>query len=197
MKSEVRVLNGYRLIFLPTHHRAMSNSNWDGYVYEHLVVAEENIGRTLRDEEVVHHLNGNRGDNRHNNLLVLEKTEHGRLHAWIDSGATGLETSSKNRVNSMKTKDKEPSFCELCLRTLQDKQLRFCSVDCLSVATRVVERPEKLQLKKDIEKMSYLKIGKKYGVSDNTIRKWAKQYGLIPSTLSQAFGIPKEGAETT
>lgn len=197
MKSEVRILNGYRLIFLPTHHKAMKSSNWDGYVYEHIVVAEENIGRILRNEEVVHHLNGNRGDNRSHNLLVLEKSEHGRLHAWIDFGAAGLETASKNRVNSMKTQDKESTFCEVCLRTLQNKQVRFCSVDCTSIATRVVERPTKPQLKTDIETMSYVKIGKKYGVSDKSIRKWAKQYGLISSTLSQAFGIPKEGAETT
>ena len=29
---------------------------------------------------------------------------------------------------------------------------------------------------KNIEETSYIKTGKKYGVSDNTIRKWIKQY---------------------
>jgi hypothetical protein len=197
MKSDVRILNGYRLIFLPEHSRAMKNSNWEGYVYEHIVVAEECVGRNLKDEEVVHHLNGKRDDNRHQNLLVLERSQHAKLHAWIDSGASGLETARKNRMNSMKMSHNEPKFCKICFRTLQDKQSKFCGIDCQSLGTRIVNRPEKNQLKEDIEKMSFVKIGKKYGVSDNTIRKWAKQYGIMPSTLSQAIGTPMEGAETS
>jgi len=182
MKSEVRFLNGYRLIFLPTHHRAMNSKNWDGYVYEHIVVAEEYLGRVIRDEEVVHHLNGNRGDNRYSNLLVLEKSQHGRLHAWINSGAIGLE-NIKNESSPTKSSIEDPTFCEVCQRTLQDAQLRFCSIDCHSIMARTTERPTKNQLKQDIENMPFTKIGKKYGVSDNAVRKWARQYGL-PATLT-------------
>jgi len=29
---------------------------------------------------------------------------------------------------------------------------------------------------KEIEESNYVQVGKKYGVSDNTIRKWIKQY---------------------
>lgn len=197
MKSAVRVLNGYRVIFLPQHPRAMMNENWEGYVYEHVVVAEESLGRSLRDEEVVHHLNGNKGDNRRNNLLVLERSQHGRLHAWIDSGAPGLETARKNRVDSMKTSDKEPEFCGICERTLQEKQLRYCSIDCQSLASRVAIRPTKAQLESEMRTMSFSGLGRKYGVSDNAVRKWAKSYGLVPSTLSRASGTPEEGAETS
>lgn len=197
MKSEVRILNGYRVIFLPEHSRAMTNDNWKGYVYEHIVVAEENIGRSLKDDEVVHHLNGNRGDNRNNNLLILERSQHARLHAWIDSGAPGLETARKNRVNSMKTSHKEPAFCKVCKRTLQAKQSRFCCADCKALADRVAIRPTKTELKKDMQTMSFLKLGKKYGVSDNSVRKWAKQYGLVSSTLSQTTSTLVEGAETS
>jgi hypothetical protein len=35
------------------------------------VVAEEKIGRRLKDEEVVHHINGDRHDNRSENLKVF------------------------------------------------------------------------------------------------------------------------------
>ena len=45
--------------------------------------------------------------------------------------------------------------------------------------------------------MPYTKVGIKYGVSDNAIRKWLKAYGINKATLSQARGIPLEGAETS
>lgn len=32
------------------------------------------------------------------------------------------------------------------------------------------------QLLKDIKETNYVSTGKKYGVSDNTIRKWIKKY---------------------
>ncbi len=34
-------------------------------------------------------------------------------------------------------------------------------------------------LKEDIENLSWVAIGKKYGVSDNAVRKWAKKYGIL------------------
>jgi very-short-patch-repair endonuclease len=41
---------------------------------------------------------------------------------------------------------------------------------------RKVERPSYEQLKKEIEETSYCAVGRKYGVSDNAIRKWIKYY---------------------
>lgn len=44
---------------------------------------------------------------------------------------------------------------------------------------RKVERPSKEELLKLIESNTWVSIGKKFGVSDNTIRNWAKIYNLI------------------
>jgi hypothetical protein len=47
---------------------------------------------------------------------------------------------------------------------------------CWQFKQRKVERPTLEQLLKDIEDTNYIKTGKKYGVSDNSIRKWIKNY---------------------
>ena len=39
---------------------------------------------------------------------------------------------------------------------------------------RTVERPNREQLIEDVECMGYSATGRKYGVSDNAIRKWLK-----------------------
>ena len=47
---------------------------------EHRVLMEVKLGRTLRKNEVVHHINGNGRDNRLENLTVMTVKAHARLH---------------------------------------------------------------------------------------------------------------------
>ena len=57
---------------------------------------------------------------------------------------------------------------------------KYCSSECSAIGNRKVrKRPSKDSLKKMMSEMSMVAIGDKYGVSDNAIRKWAKQYKLL------------------
>lgn len=49
-------------------------------VKQHRRIMEEYLGRKLTANEVVHHINGNRKDNRLENLVVMTKGEHSSLH---------------------------------------------------------------------------------------------------------------------
>lgn len=53
--------------------------------------------------------------------------------------------------------------------------------ECDKLRRRIIERPDAETLLKDIATNGFVAVGKKYGVTDNAIRKWCKFYGLPTS----------------
>lgn len=73
---------GYIECKCPGHPHANSAN----YVFEHRLVMEQHLGRYLMQDEVIHHINGNKKDNRIKNLIVLTVSEHQSIHAkdwWL------------------------------------------------------------------------------------------------------------------
>lgn len=69
-------MDGYIAVYYPGHPCATNA----GYIMEHRYLMEQSIGRLLKPDEVVHHINHNRADNRLENLQLLTNKEHAALH---------------------------------------------------------------------------------------------------------------------
>jgi hypothetical protein len=75
----------------------------------------------------------------------------------------------------------QPKSCLHCQLMFQPKKYTqvFCSDNCYRLNSRKVERPSKEVLAEDMKVHCWVALGKKYGVSNNAVKKWARQYGLL------------------
>lgn len=69
--------HGYWFIYMPSHPYAKNRR----YVQEHRLVMEKKLGRYLKPNETVHHINHVKTDNRISNLILMSKSDHHRLHS--------------------------------------------------------------------------------------------------------------------
>lgn len=107
----------------------------------------------------LHHINGVHNDNRLENLQILCPN----CHSLTD--------------NFGNKKTKEIKLCPDCGKEINNKST-YCKNCAPKHKHHQSKCPSKEELSGLIFKYSFVEIGKKYGVSDNAVRKWCKKYNL-------------------
>jgi hypothetical protein len=78
-----RIISGHGRWVIPTPQGYKGSTQINGrYVYEHRYLMEQQLGRFLTKDEVVHHINGDPLDNSIENLKVLSKAVHAQQHGY-------------------------------------------------------------------------------------------------------------------
>jgi hypothetical protein len=121
---------------------------------------------------ILDHVNGVRDDNRLENLRIV-----------CPNCAATLDThcGRKNRRDI----ERVCARCSVTFRPNSPRQ-RFCSAACgrryprtngaPNLILRRVERPPYEELLRQVADAGWSAVGRRYGVSDNAIRKWVRQY---------------------
>lgn len=153
-----------------------TSHNGENSVYLHRVVAENMLGRKLKPGECVHHKDSNKRNNNPANLIIFVSR---KAHATYHGGGILVETDEPCVFDC---KSSFNNRCISCGKLLYDNKGKRCR-PCFYKHRQVVQRPTKDVLLSELSIMSFVQVGKKYGVSDNTIRKWLKAYGVDPKTV--------------
>jgi uncharacterized C2H2 Zn-finger protein len=74
------------------------NATKNGYVLYHRIIVENHINRLLDKNEIVHHINGDKKDNRIENLEIMLANEHSRIHALKGEKYVKLKCPSCDKI---------------------------------------------------------------------------------------------------
>ncbi len=167
--------DGYVIVYAPNHFQ----SNKHGYCAEHRMVMADHLGRRLSSDELVHHINEIRSDNRIENLQLTNRAEHQKLHkrttiCKICGAPERCRGLCANHYSASVSKDK----CKKCGASVwvdarSPKQLcRSCAMTGEGNGRAKLTERDVKAIRKERSKLgtSFPKIAKKYGVTKTMAR---------------------------
>ena len=146
----------------------------------HTIIMERKLGRKLKPEEVVHHIDGDVSNYSVDNLICFAtNSNHAGFHKgneiYFDEEGIAHCSSKSIRIDGIHYKT-----CPIC-GNLMTHQASVCK-NCYS---NMSSKPSKETLQQDLVSLkSFNSIGKKYGVSGNAVKKWCKQYALYEKRIT-------------
>lgn len=126
-------------------------------------------------------------------LIPIKNVNKTTMHLRVDKAKNGQEKNityasdyeifmcngweRDNRPKLTRTKEMKCFFCCNIYYSYHNKS-KFCSKKCYRFACRKTNRPSKEELHDIVWSKPTIHVASQFGVSDNTISKWCKQYGI-------------------
>lgn len=102
-RKQILDSKGYRLVLIPNDD-FFSSMAYMRHVPEHRLVMAKHLGRCLQKWELVHHKNGEKSDNRIENLELVSRIDHIQAHGkgYKDGYAKGLVDGRAKHIELLK-----------------------------------------------------------------------------------------------
>ena len=113
---------------------------------------------------ILDHINGINNDHRFENLQIVCPNCNATLPTYGGKNSKNFIFKTKVTINK----------CSKCNKKI-DRNAKLCK-NCSDIKQRIIKRPPYEKLIEEVKKTNYSVVGRKYGVSDNAIRKWVKFY---------------------
>ena len=169
---KVFIDNGYPAIYLPDNPNSKSN----GAIRLHVLEMQKKLNRPISPLEVIHHKDENKENYDINNLICFAtSSDHIAYHK---GGPIVFDKDGIARCVEKKTIKINGNLYNKCPKCSKLKSLdSFLCSDCYKKEN--IKRPSYEELVINYELLhTYSAIGKKYGVSDNAVKKWFKFYKI-------------------
>lgn len=153
---------------------ALKKRLYDGNILERkcCLCGQDENWNGMKISLILDHINGVHNDNRIENLRIVCPN----CNAGLDTFAgKNIKVKKVKKVIKSESTKINPELIDKCsCGEYKLKKSKNCE-NCYHINSRKVERPPIEQLIKEVEEFGYSAIGRKYGVSDNAIRKWIKK----------------------